>query len=494
MKSTVRLSLALLALLAGACTSGGGSPSCNTNDGLPLAGDAAVTPAPGTSPTPGTLPDAAPWPKFRHDNANTGNANTGRAADDPHVITLSENTGQILWQFPPANESGKGPFATSPAVINVCANSGTPCTGNPDCSDSAPCTARVFIGAADGSFYALDGGTGSLVFSYSTAASAITNSPAVDTSGRAFFNTTLNQLLRLTPTGFLDRAAAVGGYSASSPALATDGTAMVGAFISAQSGISGAVCTNGIARWSLGEGSVQAAPALGPDGITGTQVANCTVSSDTAPHGLVYVAESRPHPAVRAIDRCLGHIRWTFIASDPVVAAPLLELQPTATDPRAGTVYIFDGGGHLFAIDAESGAAAFGDSFSLPFTKPGPLPNVSSPALGANGVLYLGSTDGNLYAFDPTTGATRSFQTGGPIQSSIAVAGNAIVFGSNDGNVYQVTDDGTELTEVWHVAITVPGTEGPVPIALGRSSPAIGLDGTVYIGAADGRVYAIGTP
>jgi outer membrane protein assembly factor BamB len=497
MKSTARLLLALLAPLAGACTSGGGSPSCNINDGLPLAGNAVVTPAPGSTPTPGTLPNAAPWPKFRHDNTNTGNVNTGRPADD--LITLSGNLGQLLWQFPPADESGKGSFATSPAVIKACTISGTPCTSLDDCTNQGTCAERVYIGANDGNFYALDGSTGTLIFTYATSSSAITNSPSVDTSGRTFFSTTLNQLLRLTPTGFLDRAAALGGYSASSPALAIDGTAMIGAFISAQSGVSGAICTNGVARWSLGEGRIEAAPALGPDGLNGTQVANCTVTSDTAPHGLVYVAESRPHPAVRAIDRCLGRIRWTFIASDPIVAAPLLYLQPTSTDPRAGTVYIFDSAGHLFAINAVSGA-----SQRLQFTAPGTLPNVSSPAfspaLGANGVLYLGSTDGNLYALDLMTSATRSFHTGGPIESSLAVAGNSdgvsnsIVFGSDDGNVYQVSDSGTALTEVWRVGITAPGTDGMVPLPLGRSSPAIGLDGTVYIGAPDGRVYAIGTP
>jgi outer membrane protein assembly factor BamB len=65
---------------------------------------------------------------------------------------------------------------------------------------------------------------------------------------------------------------------------------------------------------------------------------------------------------------------------------------------------------------------------------------LSSPAV-VNGVVYIGSGDGNVYALDASTGATLwSYDTGDPAQSSPAVV-NGVVYinsfrDSNNGNVY----------------------------------------------------------
>ena len=60
----------------------------------------------------------------------------------------------------------------------------------------------------------------------------------------------------------------------------------------------------------------------------------------------------------------------------------------------------------------------------------------SSPAV-ANGVVYVGSEDNNLYALDAKTGAKLwSYATGGPVDSSPAVANGVVYVGSDDNNVY----------------------------------------------------------
>jgi outer membrane protein assembly factor BamB len=60
----------------------------------------------------------------------------------------------------------------------------------------------------------------------------------------------------------------------------------------------------------------------------------------------------------------------------------------------------------------------------------------SSPAV-VNGMVYVGSSDGNLYALDASTGALLwSYTTGGLFRSSPTVAKGVVYVGSWDHNVY----------------------------------------------------------
>jgi outer membrane protein assembly factor BamB len=59
----------------------------------------------------------------------------------------------------------------------------------------------------------------------------------------------------------------------------------------------------------------------------------------------------------------------------------------------------------------------------------------SSPAV-ADGVVYVGSYDGNVYAFNAATGVKIwSFPTGGEVFSTPAVVNGMVDFGSDDHNV-----------------------------------------------------------
>ena len=59
----------------------------------------------------------------------------------------------------------------------------------------------------------------------------------------------------------------------------------------------------------------------------------------------------------------------------------------------------------------------------------------SAPAI-ANGVVYVGSTDKHLYAFDIRTGRQIwRAATGGEITSSPTIADGTVIVGSDDGVV-----------------------------------------------------------
>src|SRR2546430_10920243 len=63
---------------------------------------------------------------------------------------------------------------------------------------------------------------------------------------------------------------------------------------------------------------------------------------------------------------------------------------------------------------------------------------ISSPAI-ANGIAYVGSTDGNLYAIELENGAQKwKFKTDARVVSSPAVDSGIVYFGSYDGKFYAV--------------------------------------------------------
>ena len=105
----------------------------------------------------------------------------------------------------------------------------------------------------------------------------------------------------------------------------------------------------------------------------------------------------------------------------------------------------------------------------------------SSPAIGSDGTVYVGSYDKKVYALNGATGAKKwEFLTGYGVDSSPAIGSDGTVYvGSGDGKVYAL--NGATGAKKWESLIG----------EYVSSSPAIGSDGTVYVGSGDGKVYAI---
>jgi outer membrane protein assembly factor BamB len=106
----------------------------------------------------------------------------------------------------------------------------------------------------------------------------------------------------------------------------------------------------------------------------------------------------------------------------------------------------------------------------------------SSPAV-ANGVVYVGSVEGIVYALNANTGARLwSFATGREVESSPAIANGVVYVGSDDGNLYAL--NASTGAKLWSVAIN---TNFPPSGFLMPSSPAV-VNGVVYVGAGDNVV------
>ena len=137
-----------------------------------------------------------------------------------------------------------------------------------------------------------------------------------------------------------------------------------------------------------------------------------------------------------------------------------------------GVVYVGSGNNNVYALNATTRAFLWSYHTSDVVD--------SSPAV-VGGFVFVGSWDGNVYALNATTGKlVWSKKTGGPIvHSSPAVVGGFVFVGSWDGYVYALNATTGKL--VWSKK-----TGGPIEY----SSPAV-ADGVVYVGSTDHNVYAL---
>jgi len=109
----------------------------------------------------------------------------------------------------------------------------------------------------------------------------------------------------------------------------------------------------------------------------------------------------------------------------------------------------------------------------------------TSPAVGADGTIYVGSDDGlgggNLYAINPNGTQKWVYNLNGVKDSPAIGAGGTIYVGSYDpmggGNLYAINPDGSQN---WVCLVGDTTT-----------SPAIGLDGTIYVALSHGGLTAI---
>ncbi len=170
--------------------------------------------------------------------------------------------------------------------------------------------------------------------------------------------------------------------------------------------------------------------------------------------------------APRAAAQADGSSRWAgpFVTAGYIVSSPAV-----AAD---GTIYIGSQDRHLYAI-APSGALKWrfltGDWVD------------ATPAIGADGTIYVGSWDGKLYALTPAGAKKWDYSTGAGnyIYSSPAIGADGTIYcGAGDGNLHALRPDGT-------LKWTYPAGDWI------DSSPAIGANGLIYYGSWDGFIYAL---
>ena len=207
-------------------------------------------------------------------------------------------------------------------------------------------------------------------------------------------------------------------------------------------------------------------------------------SSPVVTDGVVYAGSLDGH--VYAADQTRGVVRWTYDAGAPVSSTPAV----------SGNLLLFSAAdGSIQAVTRTTGRQAWrtatGPDTKLAWGYESGDTWTSSPVV-VDGVAFVGSGDGNLYALDAASGRVKwKAATGGRVRSSPAVSGDLVVVGSYDGVVYAF--DRATGRERWRFS-----TEGihfkSDTFGFDRksiqSSPAI-TGTTVLAGARDGFFYAL---
>jgi outer membrane protein assembly factor BamB len=137
-----------------------------------------------------------------------------------------------------------------------------------------------------------------------------------------------------------------------------------------------------------------------------------------------------------------------------------------------GLAYLGSSDGNLYALNAYTGVKKWSIPSGSRYTA------ASCPAI-ANNVLYIGTNDGTLSAFKASTGTTMwSVNTLGQIESSPVVANGLVYVSSFDNTLYAF--NAKTGARVWGFATTSALT----------STPAV-ANGLVYLGAQDNNLYAL---
>jgi len=203
------------------------------------------------------------------------------------------------------------------------------------------------------------------------------------------------------------------------------------------------------------------------------------------------------------VDAATGVENWNYSVSAP--AGTDKRIRSTAAFNYIGltqpNVYFHCNDGYLYAFKARNGTfkwkKATGNNGGPPPSNPDHLePWSSSPVIGADGTVYVGSADGKVYAFNPITGANKwpspvvlkatPTDPAAPIEATIAIAADGWLYAATrqanplpGGRLFAINPakavvDPSQAIEWW---VDVPSLGQPGIIA----SPVIDQSGFVYV-------------
>ncbi len=344
------------------------------------------------------------WPQFHFDNAHTG--------FNPYENTLGRsNVGELVQKWAVGTASGASP---SPVVSG----------------------GLVYVAPTDGVVRALDPATGAMVWSYNTGSAMSGAAPAVS-AGVLYVGNEAGKLFALgASTGRLI-------WSVDLDAGVYDPPVVASAQVFVNSDRLNAVDeATGTILWK-GTGGYQPPTVAGTDVYSDLFAIGATIVARGAQHGRLLWFQELCSEGCNMGGPSVADGRVTFMVDNLL----------TGLDAGTGAfLWEADGGNSSVVPTLGSGVAYMaGDSVTpiitarnasngdLVWQVPGPGSGTQSSSIAlANGVLYVGSDDGHLWAYNSSTGAVlwQSPQELAAVKGYPAVSDGVVYAGSDDGTVY----------------------------------------------------------
>ena len=271
----------------------------------------------------------------------------------------------------------------------------------------------------------------------------------IDEGGTIYFGSFNNNLYAVYPNGTIKWKYKTNGWVWSTPAIAEDGTIYVGTYGNTLYALN----PNGTMKWKFSAyDSISSSPVIAEDG---------TIYLGTMGYPEKYGC------GIFAINPD-GTENWFYqtdykITSDPGIGDD-------------GTIYIGSGDTYLYAMRPDG-------TLRWRFKTDDYIKG--HPSIDADGTIYICSCDGFLYALNSDGTLKWKYAESGGSSSSVSIGKDGTLYVAGDNKLLALNPDGTDK---WSFDL---GNR-----YIGKSSPAISDDGTIYIGVnigneAGGEIIAI---
>ncbi len=385
------------------------------------------------------------WPMFRNNPLHTGQS-----------ANLGPTTNALKWAVDVSSSASSGNFLCSSPAVDT--------------------SGVIYIGGGSlKAFYP----NGSLKWEFNPGAGAFMSSPAIDSNGAVYAADLAGRLYAIDQTGKEMTRDATGSAIYSSPVITSDGMIYIGSYDGKIHAVQPNYTTNVLSElWTYQTaGNVTSSPAVGADGT-------------------VYVGSTDGF--FYALNPATGTIKWKYSSS----GVTTIDTAATATDFPTNLTYSSSGVSTLGAINSSpavdgSGNIYFGTDHMVAaldsngnnkwnFTPTVASSFDASPGISPDGYeVYVGArsaTGGALYALYASDGSVKwSYPCGGVLSSPAIGADGLIYFADTNGKIIALNPDGTEKWTFDSGLAT-------------SSSPAIGSNKTLYIGSYCSFLGAFGPP
>ena len=367
----------------------------------------------------------------------------------------------------------------------------------------------VFVGSTDGNLYAIDTASGQQKWKFASKG-RITSSPAVH-GGLVYFESYDSNFYAVdAANGELKWTFATAGERRfSAPhihGLLPERELMPDPF---DFFLSSPAVAGGVVYFGSGDGCVYALDAGNGAMKWKFQTGGVVHASPAVADGTVFLGSWDTY--FYALDATSGVEKWKFKTGDDPVIHNQTGIQSSAA-VAGGVVYFGCRDGRLYALDARSGARVWAYDNKGSWV-------IGSPAIKDGTVFFTTSDSGMFRAVDARTGTEQfAISLKWPMFSSPAIAGDLLYIGSHEGRMHVIDlakrqlawsfqsdgsrENGATYTTAdgapnYRAAMSSPffdevvaGIQKMFSVGAMLSSPAV-ADGVVYIGSADGYVYAI---